>query len=125
MHDHMGNFDTAIDGVDTSQTQQADNDYAVSLIVQEVASSPYAKDTLIFVLEDDSQDGPDHVDSPRSTGYIAGPYVKQRATVSTRYSTVKMIRTIEDVLGLQHLNLHDAASSHDRRVRSGQVEVGL
>ncbi|HEX4599045.1 MAG TPA: phosphoesterase, partial [Burkholderiaceae bacterium] len=108
MHDHMGNFDTAIDGVNTPETQQADNDYAVGLIVQKVANSPYAADTLIFVLEDDSQDGPDHVDSNRSTGYIAGPYVKQGATVSTRYSTVNMIRTIEDVLGLQHLNLHDA-----------------
>jgi YVTN family beta-propeller protein len=108
MHDHMGNFDTAIDGVNTPETQQADNDYAVGLIVQKVANSPYAADTLIFVLEDDAQDGPDHVDSNRSTGYIAGPYVKQGATVSTRYSTVNMIRTIEDVLGLQHLNLHDA-----------------
>lgn len=108
MHDHMGNFDTAIDGVNTPETQQADNDYAVGLIVQKVANSPYAADTLIFVLEDDSQDGPDHVDSNRSTGYIAGPYVKHGATVSTRYSTVNMIRTIEDVLGLQHLNLHDA-----------------
>jgi YVTN family beta-propeller protein len=108
MHDHMGNFDTAIDGVNTPETQQADNDYAVGLIAQKVAGSPYAKDTLIFVLEDDAQDGPDHVDSHRSTGYLAGPYVKQGVTVSTRYSTVNMIRTIEDVLGLQHLNLHDA-----------------
>jgi YVTN family beta-propeller protein len=108
MHDHMGNFDTAIDGVNTPETQQADNDYAVGLIVQKVANSRYAADTLIFVLEDDSQDGPDHVDAHRSTGYIVGPYVKQAVTVSTRYSTVNMIRTIEDVLGLQHLNLHDA-----------------
>ena len=108
MHDHMGNFDTAIDGVNTPETQQADNDYAVGLIVQKVANSPYAADTLIFVLEDDSQDGPDHVDAHRSTGYIAGPYVRHGVTVSTRYSTVNMIRTIEDVLGLQHLNLHDA-----------------
>jgi hypothetical protein len=51
MHDHMGNFDTSIDGVNTPETQQADNDYAVGLIAQKVAGSPYAKDTLIFVLE--------------------------------------------------------------------------
>ncbi|MDE3011038.1 MAG: bifunctional YncE family protein/alkaline phosphatase family protein [Pseudomonadota bacterium] len=108
MHDHMGNFGTAIDGINTPELQQADNDYAVGLIVQKVANSKnYAGNTLIFVLEDDSQDGPDHVDSHRSTAYIVGPYVRQGATVSTGYTTVNMIRTIEDVLGLQHLNLHD------------------
>jgi YVTN family beta-propeller protein len=108
MEDHMGSFDTAIDGVNTPETQQADNDYAVGLLVDKIAHSPYGKDTLIFVLEDDSQDGPDHVDSHRSTGYVVGPYVKQGAVVSTRYATVNMVRTIEDVLGLDHLNLHTA-----------------
>ena len=107
MHDHMGDFGAAIDGVNTPEYQQADNDYAVGLLVQKVANSPYADSTLIFVLEDDAQDGPDHVDAHRSTGYIVGPYVKQGVTVSTHYSTVNMIRTIEDVLGLQHLNIHD------------------
>jgi YVTN family beta-propeller protein len=108
MHDHTGNFDTAIDGVNTPELQQADNDYAVGLLVQRVAKSRYADDTLIFVIEDDSQDGPDHVDSHRSTAYIVGPYVKKGAVVSTHYTTVNMLRTIEDVLGLQHLSLHDA-----------------
>ncbi len=107
MNDHMGSFSQAIDGVNTPETQQADNDYAVGLLVQKVAQSPFASDTLIFVLEDDSQDGPDHVDAHRSTAYVVGPYVKQGAVVSTRYSTVNMLRTIEDVLGLEHLNLHD------------------
>jgi len=107
MADHTGSFDTAIDGVNTPETQHADNDYAVGLLVEKVARSPYAKDTLIFVLEDDSQDGPDHVDSHRSTAYVVGPYVKQGEVVSERYTTVAMIRTIEDVLGLEHLNLHD------------------
>jgi hypothetical protein len=107
MHDHMGNFGTAIAGVNTPETQQADNDYAVGLIVQKVANSPYAANTLIFVLEDDAQDGADHVDAHRSTAYVVGPYVKHRATVSTHYTTVNMIRTIEDILGLQHLNIHD------------------
>ncbi len=107
MHDHMGNFDTAIAGVNTPELQQADDDYAVGLIVQAVANSPYAANTLIFVLEDDAQDGADHVDAHRSTAYIVGPYVKQGATVSRHYTTVNMLRTIEDVLGLQHLNIHD------------------
>jgi YVTN family beta-propeller protein len=107
MEDHMGSFGTAIDGVNTPETQQADNDYAVGLLVDKVAHSPYAGNTLIFVLEDDSQDGPDHVDSHRSTAYVVGPYVRHGALISTRYSTVNMLRTIEDVLGLEHLNLHD------------------
>jgi YVTN family beta-propeller protein len=107
MEDHMGSFGTAIDGVNTPEAQQADNDYAVALLADKIAHSPYAKDTLIFVLEDDSQDGPDHVDSHRSTAYVVGPYVKHHAVVSTRYATVNVLRTIEDVLGLEHMNLHD------------------
>jgi len=107
MEDHMGSFSTAIDGVNTPETQQADNDYAVGLLIDKIAHSPYAHDTLIFVLEDDSQDGPDHVDAHRSTAYVAGAFVKHAAIVSTRYTTVNMLRTIEDVLGLEHMNLHD------------------
>jgi YVTN family beta-propeller protein len=105
MHDHTGNFSTAIDGVNTPELQQADNDYAVGLLVDKIAHSAYASDTLVFVTEDDSQDGPDHVDTHRSTGYIVGPYVKQGAVVSTRYSTVSMLRTMGDILGLEHLDV--------------------
>jgi hypothetical protein len=76
-------------------------------VVQAVAQSPYASNTLIFVVEDDAQDGPDHMDAHRSTAYIVGPYVKQQAVVSTRYTTVNLVRTIEDVLGIGHLNLND------------------
>jgi YVTN family beta-propeller protein len=108
MNDHTGAFSTAIDGVNTPELQQADNDYAVGLLIQKIANSPYAHNTLIFVLEDDAQDGPDHVDAHRSTGYVVGPYVKQGKVVSTRYATINMLRTIEDVLGLEHLSLHDA-----------------
>ncbi len=108
MHDHTGNFDTAIDGVNTPALQQADNDYAVGLLIDHVAHSPVASSTLVFVIEDDSQDGPDHVDTHRSTAYIAGPYVRHGSVVSQRYTTVSMLRTIEDILGLQHLSLHDA-----------------
>jgi YVTN family beta-propeller protein len=107
-HDHTGNFGTAVAGVNTPETQQADNDLAVGKLVEAVAHSRYASDTLIFVIEDDSQDGPDHVDSHRSTAYVVGPYVKKHTVVSKRYSTVSMLRTIEDVLGLPHLNLNTA-----------------
>jgi YVTN family beta-propeller protein len=106
--DHMGDFASAISGVNTPELQQADNDYGVAKLVERVAHSPYKDSTLIFSIEDDSQNGPDHVDAHRTTAYVMGPYVKQGAVVSTYYTTVNMIRTIEDILGLEHLNLNTA-----------------
>ena len=108
--DHMGDFKAAISGVNTPEAQQADNDYATARLIDRVAHSPYKESTLIFVLEDDSQDGPDHVDAHRTTAYVVGPYVKHDAVVSTYYTTVSMVRTIEDVLGLVHLNLNTATA---------------
>ena len=109
MHDHTGNFGTAIDGVNTPELQVADNDYAVGLLIQKIANSIYAQNTLIFVVEDDSQDGADHVDSHRTTAYVVGAYVKQGAVISTPYNTIDFIRTMEEVLGLKRfLNLNDA-----------------
>ena len=105
-HDHTGNFGQALGSVNTPELQQADNDYAVGLLVQAVANSPYASNTLIIIIEDDSQDGADHVDSHRSTTYFVGPYVKQHAVVSTRYSQPNVLRTIEDILGTEHINLN-------------------
>ncbi len=106
--DHFGNFKEAEDGVNTVETQMADNDYALGLVMEKIAHSKYAHDTLIFVIEDDAQNGPDHVDAHRSIAYVVGPYVKQGAVVSQRYNTVSMLRTIEDVLGIKHLGLYDA-----------------
>lgn len=108
MHDHTGDFERAIDGVNTPELQVADNDYAVGELIETIAKSPYRDSTLIFVVEDDAQDGPDHVDAHRSVAFVAGPYVKQGAVVSARYSTVNMLRTIEDVLGIQPMSLYDA-----------------
>jgi DNA-binding beta-propeller fold protein YncE len=108
MHDHTGNFDVAIDGVNTPELMVADNDYAVGLLIQKIANSKYANNTLIFVVEDDAQDGGDHVDSHRSTAFVAGAYVKQGAVVSTQYNTIDFIRTMEEVLGLPPMNLNDA-----------------
>jgi hypothetical protein len=107
MHDHTGNFGTAIDGVNTPELQQADNDYAVGLLIQKISRSRYKNDTLVFVIEDDSQDGPDHVDSHRSIAFIAGPYVKQGRVISTQYNTVDFVRTIEEILRIKPLNLND------------------
>ena len=105
-HDHTGSFAQALGGANTPELQQADNDYAVGLLVQAVAHSPYASNTLIFIIEDDSQDGADHVDSHRATTYVVGPYVKQHAVISTRYSQPNVLRTIEDILGTEHINLN-------------------
>jgi DNA-binding beta-propeller fold protein YncE len=77
-------------------------------LIEKVARSKYAKDTLIFVIEDDAQNGPDHVDAHRSLALIAGPYVKKRARVSKRFNTVTLLRTIEEVLGIKPLGLNDA-----------------
>ena len=77
-------------------------------MVEAVANSRYAADTLFIITEDDVQDGPDHVDSHRGTAYVVGPYVKQGAVVSTRYNQVNALRTIEDLLGTEHINLNTA-----------------
>ncbi|WP_407692538.1 beta-propeller fold lactonase family protein [Ramlibacter aquaticus] len=111
MNDHTGSFGTAIDGVNTPETQVADNDYAVGRLIEKVAKSPYASNTLIFIVEDDAQDGPDHVDAHRSTAFVVGPYVKKGAVVSNRYTTVNVLRTITDILGLDHLGVFDASQS--------------
>ena len=107
-HDHFGDFGTASFGVNTPEIQIADDDYAVGLTVDKIAHSPYAGNTLIFVIEDDPQDGADHVSGNRSLAFIVGPYVAQGAVVSNPYSTVSMLRTIEEVLGVSQLSVHDS-----------------
>ncbi|THD58731.1 beta-propeller fold lactonase family protein [Phenylobacterium sp.] len=107
-HDHTGAFGKGVDRVDTVETEQADNDYAVGLVLQTLSESPFAKDTLVFVIEDDAQDGPDHVSSRRTVALVAGPYVRQHTVVSRPYTTVNFVRTIEAVLGLQPMAMNDA-----------------
>jgi hypothetical protein len=95
--------------VNTPELQTADNDYAVGLVAQKIASSPaYRDNTLIFVIEDDSQAGVDHVDAHRSIAFVVGPYVKKSKVISEHYTTLSMYRTIEDILGIGHSNLNDA-----------------
>jgi hypothetical protein len=110
MHDHTGNFnDPGGFGLGTPQRQQADNDYAVGLLVQTIANSPiYKNNTLIFIIEDDSQDSGDHMDSHRTIAFVAGAYVKQGALISTPYTTINFLRTMEEVLGLPPNNINDA-----------------
>ncbi len=107
-HDHFGEFSAARDGVNTVETQMSDNDYALGLLVQAVSRSRYRNDTLIVVVEDDAQNGADHVDAHRSPAYLIGAMIKRHTVVSTRYTTVNLLRTIEAVLGLQPMGLTDA-----------------
>jgi len=107
--DHFGDFARAIDGVNTVETQMAANDYALGLVVEKIAHSPYKNDTLVFVVEDDAQDGPDHVEAHRTLAFVAGAYVRQRALVSERYTSVHVLKTIEDILGIEPLGLNDGS----------------
>ena len=107
-HDHFGDFAEAIDAVDTPDRQIADNDYAIGRVAEEVAKSAAGKDTLIVIVEDDAQNGADHVDAHRSLAYLIGPGVRHGAVVSTRYTTVNLLKTIERVLDLPPLGLNDS-----------------
>jgi DNA-binding beta-propeller fold protein YncE len=107
-HDHFGNFNTAVAGLKTVETQMADNDYAVGLLVETLSKRPEWKETAVFIIEDDSQDGPDHIDGHRSVAYVISPYTKRRAVVSTNYNTVNILRTIEDLLGTGYMGINDA-----------------
>jgi hypothetical protein len=106
--DHFGEFAGSLDGTDTPDEQMADNDDAFGLIVEKVARSRFADDTLIFVIEDDAQAGPDHVDTQRTLAYVIGPYVKQGAVVSKHYANPNMLRTIVDILRIEPMGLQVA-----------------
>jgi YVTN family beta-propeller protein len=107
-HDHFGSFGTAIAGLKTASLQMSDNDYAIGRLVDYISHSQYWHNTAIFILEDDSQSGGDHVDSHRSFAYVISPYSKRGVTISTNYNTVNVLRTMEDLLGIDHLNQSDA-----------------
>ena len=98
-------------GKPTPVAHMADNDLAFGMLVEGVSKSKFWPKTAIFVIEDDAQNGADHVDARRSLAYVIGPYVRQNALVSTRYTTINVLRTIEAVLGLEPLGLNDALST--------------
>jgi len=102
--DHTG-------GAPSPEAQVADNDLAVGKIVQEISHSKYWKDSVIFVAEDDSQDGADHVDGHRAPVQIISPYAQHGKVDSTYYSQITMVRTIEQILGAQPLNQKLAAAT--------------
>ena len=90
--------------------QAADNDYALGMIAEGVSKSKFWGSTVICVLEDDAQNGPDHVDSHRSPAFLISSYVKRHGVDSTMYNTASMLRTIEFLLGLHPMTQFDAAA---------------
>lgn len=97
-------------GTSSPRAMVADNDYAVGQLVEAVSHSPFWKSTLICVLEDDAQDGYDHVDAHRSTAYVISPFVKPGLVDSHFYNTDSMLRTMELALGLPPMNGYDAVA---------------
>jgi hypothetical protein len=97
-------------GFPTPQFMVADNDYAVGRLVEAVSSSVYWKDTAVFIVEDDAQAGPDHVDSHRSVGLAISAYNRPGALIHKFHNTVSMIRTIELLLGIAPMNQLDASA---------------
>ena len=101
----------AAKGALTPLAYAADNDLALGRLVEHLSKSPVWKESVVMVVEDDAQNGPDHVDAHRSTAYLMGPYVRRHAVVHTAYTTSGMLRTLELILGLPPMSQYDAAAA--------------
>lgn len=97
-------------GAPTPFAHCADNDLAVGMFVEYLSKSPIWKESVVFIVEDDAQNGPDHVDAHRTTAYVAGGFVKRGFVDHSMYSTSSMLRTIELILGLPPMSQYDAAA---------------
>jgi YVTN family beta-propeller protein len=98
-------------GAPTPAAQVADNDLAFGRIVEAISHSRFWKETCIFAIEDDPQNGWDHVSGYRTTAYVVSPYTKRGAVVSTQYNTTSLLRTMELMLGLPPMNQMDATAT--------------
>jgi YVTN family beta-propeller protein len=101
----------------------ADNDLAIGMFIEHLSKSPVWKESVVFMLEDDAQNGPDHVDAHRSPAYIAGGFVKRNFTDHTMYTTSSMLRTIELILGMPPMTQYDAAAAPMWRCFNKQPDV--
>lgn len=97
-------------GKPTPTAMVADNDLALGRVVEAVSKSKFWKETAIFVVEDDAQNGSDHVDAHRTVALVISPYTKRNHVDSTLYSTASMLRTMELILGLKPMTQFDAAA---------------
>jgi phospholipase C len=98
-------------GRPTPYAHVADNDLAIGMFVEYLSKSSVWKESAVFIVEDDAQDGPDHVDAHRTTAYVAGGFVKRHFVDHTMYSTSGMLRTIELILGIPPMSQYDAAAT--------------
>ncbi|MBA4852203.1 beta-propeller fold lactonase family protein [Emticicia sp. BO119] len=98
-------------GMPTTEAMVADNDLAVGQLVEHISKSGIWEQSVIFILEDDAQNGSDHVDAHRSTAYVAGGFVKRGYVDHTMYSTSSMLRTMELILGIPPMSQYDAAAT--------------
>jgi len=110
-------------GKPTPFAHVADNDLAVGMLVDYLSKSPVWKESVIFILEDDAQNGPDHVDAHRSPAYIIGPFVKRKFVDHTMYTTSGMLRTMELILGLPPMTQFDAAATPMWRSFTNSINV--
>jgi len=99
------------EGLPTPAAFVADNDLAFGRIVEAISNSRFWKDTVIFGIEDDPQNGWDHVSGYRTTAYVISPYTKRGQIISAPYNTISILRTIEQILGLPPMNQFDAAAA--------------
>ena len=97
-------------GFPTPQAYVADNDFALGRVVEAVSHSRFWPQTAIFVVEDDAQNGPDHVDAHRTVAFVISPYTRRGSVDSSMYSTSSMLRTMELILGLKPMSRFDAAA---------------
>jgi hypothetical protein len=98
-------------GRPTPYAHVADNDLAVGMFVEALSKSAIWNETAVFILEDDAQNGADHVDAHRSTAYVAGGFVKRGFVDHTPYTTSSMLRTMELILGMGPMTQYDAAAT--------------
>jgi hypothetical protein len=97
-------------GLPKPRAMVADNDLALGRIIEAMSKSRFWKNTVIFVTEDDSQDGWDHVSAYRTTGFVVSPYSRLQKTISTNYNQTCIVRTIEQILGIPPMNIIDATA---------------
>ncbi len=97
-------------GAFTPKAAVASNDQAIGKIVDGISHSASWKDTAIFIVEDDAQNGPDHVDSHRTVALVVSPYTKRNYVDSSMYSQASMLRTMELILGLNPMTQYDASA---------------
>jgi DNA-binding beta-propeller fold protein YncE len=124
---HLPNDHTkgTVPGAPTPRAMVADNDLALGRIVEAISGSAYWRDSAIFVVEDDAQSGPDHVDAHRSVLLVASPFAKRSFVDHTFYTTSGVLRTMELILGIEPMSQYDAAATPLYNAFNGTPNLGV